>query len=202
MRRPVATPPPRNAVRASRRCSSTTARAASSASLGQLSAPVLPCARAFTVRPAAVKVSGRHPSHVQSVPCPRNHSGARPAKRIRPLTWYFTVGVAGFEPTTSSSRTKRATKLRHTPIVAARRGDVVYFSPPVAGDEIRFIGGGGPGSGGCGPGPRGVRPGRRGRGRRGGRCRGRSCSRAGRRRGRDRGSGPGRRGGAARRGPG
>ena len=27
----------------------------------------------------------------------------------------FTVGVAGFEPTTSSSRTKRATKLRHTP---------------------------------------------------------------------------------------
>ena len=26
-----------------------------------------------------------------------------------------TVGVAGFEPTTSSSRTKRATKLRHTP---------------------------------------------------------------------------------------
>ena len=26
------------------------------------------------------------------------------------------VGVAGFEPTASSSRTKRATKLRHTPI--------------------------------------------------------------------------------------
>ena len=26
------------------------------------------------------------------------------------------VGVAGFEPTTSSSRTKRATKLRHTPM--------------------------------------------------------------------------------------
>ena len=25
------------------------------------------------------------------------------------------VGVAGFEPTTSSSRTKHATKLRHTP---------------------------------------------------------------------------------------
>lgn len=31
----------------------------------------------------------------------------------------LTVGVAGFEPTTSSSRTKRATKLRHTPM--ARR---------------------------------------------------------------------------------
>src|SRR3954447_25363896 len=69
---------------------------------------------------------------------PRNHSGTRPTKRIRPLTWYFTVGVAGFEPTTSSSRTKRAAKLRYTPIVAARRGDVVYFSPLVAGDEIRF----------------------------------------------------------------
>ena len=27
------------------------------------------------------------------------------------------VGVAGFEPTASSSRTKRATKLRHTPKV-------------------------------------------------------------------------------------
>jgi hypothetical protein len=28
------------------------------------------------------------------------------------------VGVAGFEPTTSSSRTKRATKLRYTPMTA------------------------------------------------------------------------------------
>jgi hypothetical protein len=26
------------------------------------------------------------------------------------------VGVAGFEPTASSSRTKRAAKLRHTPV--------------------------------------------------------------------------------------
>ena len=34
-----------------------------------------------------------------------------------PLVWALLtrVGVAGFEPTTSSSRTKRATKLRHTP---------------------------------------------------------------------------------------
>ena len=32
------------------------------------------------------------------------------------MSWDITcVGVAGFEPTTSSSRTKRATKLRHTP---------------------------------------------------------------------------------------
>ena len=29
------------------------------------------------------------------------------------ITW---VGVAGFEPTASSSRTKHATKLRHTPV--------------------------------------------------------------------------------------
>ena len=28
---------------------------------------------------------------------------------------YVLVGVTGFEPATSSSRTKRATKLRHTP---------------------------------------------------------------------------------------
>lgn len=45
--------------------------------------------------------------------------GPDPLARIRPLTWYFTVGVAGFEPTTSSSRTKRAAKLRYTPIIAA-----------------------------------------------------------------------------------
>jgi hypothetical protein len=33
------------------------------------------------------------------------------------LTWWFwLVGVAGFEPTASSSRTKRATKLRYTPV--------------------------------------------------------------------------------------
>ena len=32
-----------------------------------------------------------------------------------PVTW---VGVAGFEPAASSSRTKRAAKLRHTPATA------------------------------------------------------------------------------------
>ena len=37
---------------------------------------------------------------------------AVPDLRKRPLTC---VGVAGFEPTTSSSRTKRAAKLRYTP---------------------------------------------------------------------------------------
>ncbi len=34
------------------------------------------------------------------------------------LMGLLVVGVAGFEPTTSSSRTKRATKLRHTPCAA------------------------------------------------------------------------------------
>jgi hypothetical protein len=36
------------------------------------------------------------------------------------------VGVAGFEPTTSSSRTKRATKLRHTP----REATTAYRTAP------------------------------------------------------------------------
>ena len=48
-------------------------------------------------------------------------------KKQKPTPWGFydvglsaraMVGVAGFEPTTSSSRTKRATKLRHTPRAA------------------------------------------------------------------------------------
>ena len=38
-----------------------------------------------------------------------------------PILDYDMVGVAGFEPTTSSSRTKRATKLRHTPEVLGQR---------------------------------------------------------------------------------
>jgi hypothetical protein len=32
------------------------------------------------------------------------------------MAFFSFVGVAGFEPTTSSSRTKRATGLRYTPI--------------------------------------------------------------------------------------
>ena len=41
-----------------------------------------------------------------------------------------TVGVAGFEPTTSSSRTKRATKLRHTP-----RGATTAYRTRPAGSQ-------------------------------------------------------------------
>jgi hypothetical protein len=37
---------------------------------------------------------------------------------IRALTLVNVVGVAGFEPAASSSRTKRAAKLRHTPATA------------------------------------------------------------------------------------
>ena len=36
------------------------------------------------------------------------------------------VGVAGFEPTASSSRTKRATRLRHTPMIDSKE-------PPFSG---------------------------------------------------------------------
>jgi hypothetical protein len=48
----------------------------------------------------------------------------------RPWPALTLVGVAGFEPTTSSSRTKRATKLRYTPSVPS------YRSPPLAGDKF------------------------------------------------------------------
>jgi hypothetical protein len=41
-----------------------------------------------------------------------------PVGRTGPDLHKHSVGVAGFEPTTSSSRTKRATKLRYTPIRA------------------------------------------------------------------------------------
>jgi hypothetical protein len=40
-----------------------------------------------------------------------------PAWETGPGLLFCSVGVAGFEPTTSSSRTKRATKLRYTPSV-------------------------------------------------------------------------------------
>src|SRR5207248_10387367 len=40
-----------------------------------------------------------------------------PWRKTGPDLHLLAVGVAGFEPTTSSSRTKRATKLRYTPSV-------------------------------------------------------------------------------------
>ena len=44
------------------------------------------------------------------------------------------VGLAGFEPTTSSSRTKRATKLRYSP-----QGEVT-LSDDLGGNESRISG--------------------------------------------------------------
>jgi hypothetical protein len=38
---------------------------------------------------------------------------------MHPVTCRFVVGVAGFEPAASSSRTKRAAKLRYTPPTAS-----------------------------------------------------------------------------------
>ena len=47
----------------------------------------------------------------QALDAPLNSKPTPPAAR-----WFFSfVGVAGFEPTTSSSRTKRAAGLRYTP---------------------------------------------------------------------------------------
>src|ERR1700758_174468 len=61
----------------------------------------------------------------------------------------YMVGVAGFEPTASSSRTKRATKLRHTPHEATpayRTGPATCQTPgrrtPLAAPGcIRLVGG-------------------------------------------------------------
>jgi hypothetical protein len=45
-------------------------------------------------------------------------SGMIAAFGDRATAWNFSVGVAGFEPAASSSRTKRAAKLRYTPATA------------------------------------------------------------------------------------
>jgi hypothetical protein len=45
----------------------------------------------------------------------RHERGPPLMTRNEPLTW---VGVAGFEPAASSSRTKRAAKMRYTPLTA------------------------------------------------------------------------------------
>ncbi len=51
-------------------------------------------------------------------------------------TGYFWVGVAGFEPTASSSRTKRATKLRHTPLKAPTAYRTAPPADQIAGSRI------------------------------------------------------------------
>src|SRR5918992_3611847 len=70
--------------------------------------------------PAGDQAAGQETRHVAVAAlcsCTRSEAPFHPRKGA--LTW---VGVAGFEPTTSSSRTKRATKLRYTPVGGAREG--------------------------------------------------------------------------------
>ena len=63
---------------------------------------------------------------------PRNAQRPRPG-RAGALKFAVTVGVAGFEPTASSSRTTRATGLRYTP-QAGRWGGLFHF-PIVAAEK-------------------------------------------------------------------
>ncbi|SBW28965.1 hypothetical protein FDG2_6253 [Candidatus Protofrankia californiensis] len=57
-----------------------------------------------------------HESHLPRYPVRRLVTQGMMSAILDCRGWLLSlVGVAGFEPTTSSSRTKRATKLRHTP---------------------------------------------------------------------------------------
>jgi hypothetical protein len=49
---------------------------------------------------------------------------------------YRSVGVTGFEPATSSSRTKRATKLRHTPLQGALERTSVSLADNLGGSRM------------------------------------------------------------------
>jgi hypothetical protein len=67
----------------------------------------------------------RHPNTARMSVYVGRNAGKRLSKlRNMPLISIFSVGVAGFEPTTSSSRTKRATKLRHTPIASHAQASI------------------------------------------------------------------------------
>jgi hypothetical protein len=48
----------------------------------------------------------------------------------------LSVGVTGFEPATSSSRTKRATKLRHTPLQGALERTSVSLADNLGGSRM------------------------------------------------------------------
>ena len=79
----------------------------------------VPCRRPRAAQPPACRRSALPPAPASFPPlrpcwqsawlCTYKIAGTKRSRR-------FTVGVAGFEPTASSSRTKRATKLRHTPV--------------------------------------------------------------------------------------
>ena len=88
-------------------------------------APQLPACRRGTLPPPSGTAVGAC-CMVATPPAPASFPPLRPCWQSVWLCTYkiagtkrsrrFTVGVAGFEPTASSSRTKRATKLRHTPV--------------------------------------------------------------------------------------
>ena len=69
------------------------------------------------------------PAHTQrTLPC--RHTPLRDSNRSRtvlPCCFRSPVGVAGLEPAASSSRTKRATKLRHTP-KTGKRTSLFHYS--------------------------------------------------------------------------
>ena len=75
-------------------------------------------------RPCSGRTDGRESSRSSPKILPKAPSNDEMPGRVshcESLTRHFVVGVTGFEPATSSSRTKRATKLRHTPM-APRSG--------------------------------------------------------------------------------
>ena len=72
-------------------------------------APQLPACRRGALPPAPASFPPLRPCWQSAWLCTYKIAGTKRSRR-------FTVGVAGFEPTASSSRTKRATKLRHTPV--------------------------------------------------------------------------------------
>ena len=88
-------------------------------------APQLPACRRGALPPPSDTTVGAC-CMVATPPAPASFPPLRPCWQSAWLCTYkiagtkrsrrFTVGVAGFEPTASSSRTKRATKLRHTPV--------------------------------------------------------------------------------------
>ena len=88
-------------------------------------APQLPACRRGALPPPSGTAVGAC-CMVATPPAPASFPPLRPCWQSAWLCTYkiagtkrsrrFTVGVAGFEPTASSSRTKRATKLRHTPV--------------------------------------------------------------------------------------
>ncbi len=72
----------------------------------------------FLVVELATRMEGKGPDDLETIADRRRTSlviQQGPDRVIPGQGLTCTVGVAGFEPTTSSSRTKRATKLRHTP---------------------------------------------------------------------------------------